>query len=80
MHIRQFLALDYSDSRTDNEIHLQVEKIDGAAWFILRTHNETIQKMEGGNWQKLEEGAYLIEVAQSDVTLTLEPADQRFYK
>lgn len=80
MHIRQFLALDYSHSRTDDRIRLEVKGIDGSAWFILRTHNEAIREMEGGSWQELEEGAYLIEVAQSDVTLTLGPADERLYR
>lgn len=80
MHIRQFLALDYSDSRTDDRIRLEVKGIDGSAWFILRTHNEAIREMEGGSWQELEEGAYLIEVAQGDVTLTLGPADERLYR
>nr|WP_289765328.1 DUF2194 domain-containing protein [uncultured Acetatifactor sp.] len=80
MRIRQFLALDYSDSRTDDRIRLRTEGIDGPAWFILRTHNEAIREMEGGSWQELEEGAYLIEAAQSEVTLTLEPADERLYR
>lgn len=79
-HIRQLLALDYACSRIDNTIRLQVEGITGPAWFILRTHNEAVSEMEGGSWQKLEEGAYLIEVTGSDVTLTLESTDERFYR
>lgn len=78
-HIRQLLALDYSSSRTDDTLRLQVEGITGPAWFILRTHNEAVSGMEGGSWQELEEGAYLIEVTQSDVTLTLKSTDERFY-
>ncbi len=78
--IRQFLAVDYRDGRIDDAIHLQVEGLAGPAWFILRTHNETIRKMEGGSWQELEEGAYLIEVDQNQVTVTLEPAEERFYR
>lgn len=79
-HIRQFLAMDYRYSRTGDTVRLQVEGITGPAWFILRTHNEAISGMEGGSWRKLEEGAYLIEAAQGDVSLTLESTDERFYK
>ncbi len=79
-HIRRFLALDYRCSRTDDTIRLQVEGITGPAWFILRTHNETVKDMEGGSWQKLEEGAFLIEVTGSEAALTLESTDERFYR
>ena len=36
--------------------------------------------MKGGSWQKLEEGAYLIEVTESKAVLILKPADVRFYR
>ena len=80
MHIRQFLALDYCDSRTGDCIELQVEGVNGPVWFILRTHNEAVKEMKGGSWQKLEEGAYLIEVTESKAVLILKPADVRFYR
>lgn len=80
VRIRQFLAVDYQDGRIDDTIHLQVEGLAGPAWFVLRTHNEAIRDMEGGSWQELEEGAYLIEVDQEQVTVTLEPAEERFYR
>ena len=79
-HIRQLLALDYTCSRTFDTLRLQVEGITGPAWFILRTHNEAVSEMEGGSWQKLEEGAYLIEVTGSEAALTLESTDERFYR
>ena len=78
--IRRFLALDYRDGRIDDTIHLQVEGSAGPAWFVLRTHNEAVEDMEGGSWQELEEGAYLIEVTEGRAVLTLKPADERFYR
>ena len=57
-----------------------MEGITGPAWFVLRTHNEAIEDMEGGSWQELEEGAYLIEVTDKRAVLTLKPADERFYR
>lgn len=80
LRIRQFLALDYRDSRTDDTVRLEVEGATGPVWFILRTHNEAIREMEGGSWQEIEKDAYLIEVRESQVTLTLEPNDKRFYR
>lgn len=79
LRIRQFLALDYSHSRTDDRVRLEVEGATEPVWFLLRTHNEAIREIEGGSWQELEKDAYLIEVRESQVTLTLEPADERFY-
>ena len=80
LRIRQFLALDFADSRTDDRIRLRVEGTTQPVWFVLRTHNEAVKDMEGGTWQELEKDAYLIEVEENEVTLTLEPADRRFYE
>ena len=80
LRIRQLLALDYSDSRTDDVIRLQVEGVTGPVWFVLRTHNEAIREMEGGSWEELERDAYLLEVTEKEVTLRLGPADERFYE
>ena len=80
LRIRRFLALDFSDSRADDTVRLEVEGVTGPVWFILRTHNEAIREMEGGSWQELEKDVYLIEARESQVTLTLEPNDKRFYR
>lgn len=78
--IRQFLAMDYSQSRTGDWIEVKVEGVDGPVWFILRTHNEAVRDMDGGSWEELEEGAYLIEVTQESAALILGPADERHYQ
>lgn len=80
LRIRQLLALDYRDSRADDTVRLEVEGIAGPAWFVLRTHNEAVREMEGGSWQQLEEGAYLIRAEAGQVTIMLEPADKRHYQ
>lgn len=77
--IRQLLALDFEDSRTDDTIHVQLENVTGPVWFILRTHNESIRELTGGSWKKLEDGAYLIEAQANELILTLGPVDQQFY-
>lgn len=78
-HIRRFLALDYTDSRTGDMIRLKTEGAGGTVWFILRTHNEAVDEMEGGSYKELEEGAYLIEVREEDAVIWLKPADERYY-
>lgn len=80
MRIRQFLAMDYSKSRTGDQVELHVQGVTGPVWFILRTHNETILGMDGGSWEALEKGAYLVEVTQENAVLTLGPADQRYFQ
>lgn len=80
LRIRHFLALDYADSRTGDTIQLEVEGTWGTAYFILRTHNEAIKEVEGGNWKELEEGAYLIEGLDRNITITLEASDERYYR
>ncbi len=35
--------------------------------------------MEGGSWRKLEEDAFLIEVEDEEVVITLEPSEKRYY-
>lgn len=80
IRIRQFLAMDYSESRTGDRVELRVQGVTGPVWFILRTHNEAILGMDGGSWERIEEGAYLVEVTQEDVVLTLGAADQRHYR
>ena len=78
--IRNLLALDYADSRTGDKIVLEVSGISEEAWFVLRTHNESIKDMEGGSWKRLEKDAYLLAVREGEVIITLEPADERVYQ
>lgn len=56
--VRTFLKLDYRYFREENEITLDTSEPESS--FILRTHGEEIEKMEGGSWRKIEEDAYLI--------------------
>ena len=79
VRIRRFLQLDYEDSRTGDSIRLKTNDTGGTVWFILRTHHEQIKEMEGGSFRQLEEDAYLIQVEDREVTITMEPSEQRFY-
>ena len=77
--IRRFLALDYSEHREDNVISLRVENFEEKAWFLLRTNGETVMAVNGGEYVKLEEDAYLIQVLQEQVSIELEPDDKLYY-
>lgn len=69
--IRDFLALDYAQHRENNSIYLELETAASSSWFVLRTQNETIGRVEGGNWKQLEKGVYLIEAQDKNVAITL---------
>lgn len=70
--IRNFLAMNYKQSRHGNCISLEVEAPDSRTWFILRTHGETVESINGGICEKLEEDAYLIETEEPKVEIYLE--------
>ena len=70
-YIRRFLALDYSQQREGKEIRLQVTGIQEPVWFILRTHNEEIDRMEGGFYTKLEDDVFLLELEEAEAVITM---------
>lgn len=73
--VRNFLNLDYTHNRTEQEIVLNTNKT--GTWFILRTHGEEIEKIEGGIVSQLEDGAYLIQTEQEQVNICLK--EQKLY-
>lgn len=40
-------------------------------WFILRTHNEAIDRMEGGSFTELEEDVFLLELEEAEAVITM---------
>ncbi len=69
--IRNFLALDYEEKREGNMIYLDFTGTETPAWFILRTDGERVRHIEGGDWQLLEKGVYLIEADRAHVEIRL---------
>lgn len=69
--IRIFLNLDFRDERDGDTIRLHVSNTD-EGWFLLRTHGERIDDIDGGEYQKIETDAYLIHAQQASVEITLE--------
>ena len=77
--IRNFLAMDYDDSREGDEIHVSIKDRNGDLWFILRTHGEEVVAVQGGDFKKIETDAYLIHASQEKLTITCEPEDSLYY-
>lgn len=71
--VRILLNLDYSHGREGQTILLQTEQPGEASWFLLRTHEEKIVAIEGGEFQELEANAYLIKALETTVEITVEP-------
>lgn len=71
--VRAFLAVDYADRRDGDTITVEISNRHGDAWFLLRTHAESIRDITGGEYQQIEKDVYLI-CAQKDVLeITVEP-------
>ena len=69
--IRMFLNLDFQDAREGDTIQLQLLNGD-EGWFLLRTHDERIADIDGGEYQEIETDAYLIHAQQESVEISLE--------
>lgn len=69
--IRRFLALDYSYEREGKKISLKLSDTQGPVWFVLRTHDEVIEQMEGGTFTKLEPEVFLIEIEEPEAVITM---------
>lgn len=75
---RTFLNLDFSETRTDDEIILKTS--ESGSWFILRTHGEEIEEIEGGTQKKLEDNVYLIQAQDTTVKIQVKTAGPHYSK
>ena len=89
--VRRFMAVRCSSVRDGNEIRvtlagvqdetqsrLQNEAQD-VTYYVLRTHGEEIEAVDGGSFKKIEDGAYLISAQQREFTVKLKDADALRY-
>ena len=75
--VRTFLKLDYKYSREDDEITLETSEAESS--FILRTHGEEAEEIEGGRFERIEENAYLIYAEDTTVKIQVEAPDLSDY-
>lgn len=69
--IREYLSLSYTSERIGDHINIHIDDYTGDTWFVLRTHNEGILSVDGGEFEEIEEGAYLITALKDDVDVSL---------
>ncbi|MDK2809289.1 MAG: hypothetical protein PWP24_2027 [Clostridiales bacterium] len=77
--IRDFLALDYTDSMNEDIISLKIKGLSEDSYFILRTHSQEVSEIVGGTSQELETDAYLIHATNDFVTIHLASSDALYY-
>lgn len=77
--IRTFLNLRCEDEREGDTITLKTTGTEKTAYYVIRTHNESVEKVTGGTAEKLEDSAWLIRAEKSEVTITLRASDRRYY-
>lgn len=76
--IRNFLSLDYDVLRKDDVISLSLADGGQSAWFILRTNGESIERVDGGEWEKIDKNAYLIKVEEENAAIVLNKTDLQY--
>lgn len=76
--VRSFLSLDYTDVRNDDTITANITG-DGSHWLILRTHDEKISGITGGEYTEIEDNAYLIYTEESSVQIELDKRQNKQY-
>ena len=62
----------------DDEIILKTS--ESGSWFILRTHGEEIEEIEGGTQKKLEDNVYLIQAQDTTVKIQVKTAGLHYSK
>ncbi len=68
--VRTFLNLNCSSLKSGDEIILNIEgRGSDTAYFILRTHGDLIESIEGGTYEKIEDYAYLISADEDTVKI-----------
>lgn len=70
--VRVFLNLDYEENVEENVITLNVKgRNNNEAWFILRTHGDEIESINGATYKEIEKNAYLLTITEDVVNIEL---------
>ena len=77
--VRNYLALDYEMERNDDTIRINTDSPDGDSYFVLRLHGEEISEITGGTYEEIENGWYMITVAEKSAEITLEQTNHADY-
>lgn len=75
--VRDYYNLEYNVSRTGKVIQISSSTDDG--YFIFRTHGEKIVDIEGADYTKLEDDAYLLHIKDQLVKITMNKESEVYY-
>lgn len=75
--VRSFLNLEYEEERQGEQVVLHTANTGKEAYFVLRTHGEEIKEMSGGQYRKLEENAFLLQVPPEETVIILGKAREQ---
>ncbi len=79
-HIRNFLAMSYTEKKTGSCIKVNIKGAGFPVWFVLKLEEgELVTQVEGGSVSKIEKGAWLIEADQSQIEINLDQSSKPFY-
>lgn len=79
-HIRNFLAMSYTEKKEEQSIKVDIEGAGFPVWFVLKIGEaESVTQVEGGSASKIEKGAWLIEAEQNQIEIILDQSSQPFY-
>ena len=71
-NIRNLLVMNYKYELDQDTIHLKADHFSGSVSFVLRTHNKKIQSVSNGNYERIEQDAYLVTTEDSSCDIVLE--------
>ena len=77
--VRNFLNGSAKSTRNEEQISIETKDFVGDAYLLLRTHGEKPDKMTGGTWKEIEEGAYLLHLTSKEASVTLKPKRELYY-
>ena len=79
-HIRNFLAMSYTEKKEDSCIKVTIKGESFPVWFVLKIgEGEMVTQVEGGSASKIEKDAWLIEADQSQIEINLDQSSKPFY-
>lgn len=79
VRIRRFLALDYAEEQTENVISLSVQNLEEEAFFVLRLKGNYVEKIQGAEYELLQDGVYLLRVLKDKVYITFRDGTDRTF-
>lgn len=74
--VRSLLNLSYEIEKEDDGIVVYATGIRQEAWFLLRTHGQKIADITNGDYEQVEQDAYLVKVQVGGTHIRLAQADE----